>query len=194
MIKLEALIGASIALLVLSVILLILALVKKTRLLSMLTGLSFLALVGTGLYTLYHGFFLAVDTTIEVAQKLFPPFDSGIPDTEANKKNFRSFLKVELTPDVKNIYCFDDAIGQDADYMFAFNCDSATAERIIDQHVLRKDSLPGNNADGLQHDFPWWNKERIAELQSYFWNADTFYKLFWYDEAQQKAYYFEYDL
>lgn len=48
---------------------------------------------------------------------------------------------MEITPDVKNIYCFDDAIGQDADYMFSFNCNSETATKIINYHSLMKDSV-----------------------------------------------------
>ncbi|HTG56789.1 MAG TPA: hypothetical protein VL943_11010 [Niabella sp.] len=52
---------------------------------------------------------------------LFPPFNSDQPDTEANRKNFRRFLQVDITSDITNIYCFDDAIGLDADYMFSFS-------------------------------------------------------------------------
>ena len=62
--------------------------------------------------------------------KISPKFDAYHPDTEFNKKRFKDFLKVALSPDIKNIYCFDDAIGIDADYQFSFNCNKSTAELI----------------------------------------------------------------
>lgn len=198
MAKLETLITSSIALLVVFVVVLIAAIVKRRKLLFGLAGFSFLLLVCTGLYTLYYGFFLGVDTTLEVAEKIFPSFNSDTPDTEANRKNFRRFLNTEVTPDVKNLYCFDDAIGADADYIFAFNCDSATAQNLIETNNLEKDTTVGNNPEGLQHDFPWWNKKRIGELQSYSFNSSEkgkgFHKLFWYGGEAWKAYYFAYSL
>lgn len=62
------------------------------------------------------------EQTQKVIDKVYPSFDQDRPDTENNQKRFKDFLKVEITPDVKNIYYFDDAIGIDSDYMFAFNC------------------------------------------------------------------------
>ena len=70
------------------------------------------------------------EQTRKIINKVFKPFDYDKPDTENNKKRFIDFLKVKISPDVKNIYCFDDAIGIDADYMFAFNCDLKTSEKI----------------------------------------------------------------
>ena len=198
MAKLETLIIISIALLVVFFVVLIAAIIKRQKLLFGMAGFSFLLLVGTGLYTLYYGFFLGVNATVEVAGKIFPPFNSDTPDTESNRKNFRRFLNTEVTPDVKNLYCFDDATGADADYMFAFNCDSVTAKNLIATNNLKKDTTVGNNPEGLQHNFPWWNKKRIRELQSYSFNSSEkgkgFHKLFWYDGEARKAYYFEYSL
>lgn len=199
MIKLIVLIIASIILLIVFIVILILAFIKKTKTFTILSVLSFLLLFGTGIYTLYFGLQKGKEKTVQMAQKIFPPFDSDKPDTEANKKNFRHFLKVDITPDVKNIYCFDDAIGQDADYMFSFSCDSLTAQRIIERHELQKDSLVGNNPESMQNDFFWWDKKRISELESYSWQSNNekrknMYKLFWYDTKNEKAYYFEYDM
>lgn len=199
MIKLTVLIITSIILLIVFIVILILAFIKKTKTLTIISVLSFLTLFGTGIYTLYFGLQKGKEKTVQIAQKIFPPFDSDKPDTEANKKNFREFLKVDITPDVKNIYCFDDAIGQDADYMFSFSCNSITAQKIIDRLELKKDSLLGNNPESFQNDFFWWDKKRINELPSYSWqsnleNKKNVYKLFWYDEKNQKAYYFEYDM
>ena len=202
MVKLIVLIIASAILLIVFIIILILAFVKKTKRLFILSMLSFLILFSTGVYTLYFGIKKGKEKTTAIAktvvEKIFPTFDSDKPDTEANKKNFQEFLKVDITPDIKNIYCFDDAIGQDADYMFSFDCNALTAKKIIERHELKKDSLPGNNPESMQHDFFWWDNKRINELKSYSWNSDferkNIYKIFWFDEKNQKAYYFEYNL
>ena len=203
MIKLTVLIIASIVLLIIFIIILISALIKKTKRLFLLSIFSFLLFFSSGIYTMYYGLKKGKEKTSQIAknavEKVFPTFDSEKPDTEANKKNFRNFLKVDITSDVKNIYCFDDAIGQDIDYMFAFSCNFTTAQKIIDRHELKKDSLIGNNPESFQNDFFWWDKKRINELPSYSWqsnleNKKNVYKLFWYDEKYQKAYYFEYDL
>ena len=50
------------------------------------------------------------EQTQKVIDKVYTPFDHDKPDTENNRKRFVDFLKVEITPDVKNIYCFDDAV------------------------------------------------------------------------------------
>lgn len=133
--------------------------------------------------------------TQRVVDKVFPPFDQDKPDTDNNKKRFKDFLKVKMTSDVKNIYCFDDAIGIDADYMFAFNCDSATSVKIIEVHELSIDTLNSDNGFGMQHDFEWWDKERIKKLQKYSWtNDDQYFKYYWYDKENNKAYFFDFDM
>ena len=202
MIKLIVLIIATIILLIVFIVILISAIFRKTKRLFILSILSFLLLFSTGIYTLYFGLKKGKEKTSEIAtnaiERVFPTFDSEKPDTEANKKNFRNFLKVDITPDVKNIYCFDDAIGQDADYMFSFSCNSITAQKIIEKHELKKDSLLGNNPDGLQDDFFWWDKKKLKELESYSWDSKNegknVHKIFWFDNKNEKAYYFEYDL
>lgn len=73
------------------------------------------------------------------ADIVFPVFDSYKADTKYNKKRFADFLEIEITSDVKNIYCYNDAIGIDASYQFAFNCSEQTAAKIIAQHHLIKD-------------------------------------------------------
>lgn len=203
MVKLIVLIVAVIILVIIFFILLSLALIQKTKRLLVLTTLTFVIAFSIGLYTLYFGLKKGKEKTGQIAktavEKVFPTFDSDIPDTQANKKNFRHFIKVDITPDVTHIYCFDDAIGQDGDYMFSFNCNAKTAEDIIKRHDLTKDSILGNNQEGMQHDFFWWDKKRIDELERFSWNSDNenkknLHKIFWYDKENQKAYYFEYDL
>lgn len=198
MLKFQILIFVSILLLTTFVILFIVALFKRTKKLFHLSLISFALFICTGTYTFYYMVIKGTEKTFQVIEKIFPPFDSDIADTESNKKNFRNFLKVEITPDVKNIFCFDDAIGQDADYMFAFDCNSITLNKIIEEHLLTRASVSHNDASGLQHEFPWWNKEKLKTLPTYSWNSDgtgkNLHKLFWYDDKNGKAYYFEYDL
>jgi hypothetical protein len=133
--------------------------------------------------------------TFGITDRLFPIFDSNQPDTKNNKIRFRDFIKIELTPDVKNIYCFDDAVGIDASYMFAFNCNPGTSDKIIARHHLTLDTLNPDNGFAIQHDFEWWNKKKIEKLQKYSWtNGKSYYKYYWYDAEAQKAYFFDFDL
>ena len=135
------------------------------------------------------------DQTQKAIDKLYPPFDYDKPDTENNKKRFKDFLKVDITQDVKNIYCFDDAIGIDADYMFAFNCNPTTSNKIIEVHKLEIDTLNSDNGFGMQDDFEWWNKKRIEKLQKYSWtDGESYFKYYWYDKEENKAYFFDFDM
>lgn len=130
-----------------------------------------------------------------LADKLAPHFDAYQADTKFNKARFKDFLKVELTPDISNIYCFDDAVGIDADYQFSFNCDTATVRRIIEKHQLKPDKTTKDYAFGLQNDFEWWNKKKIEKLDLYSWQSkNQYFKYFWYDRAEQKAYFFDFEL
>jgi hypothetical protein len=65
----------------------------------------------------------------KLIDKVFPPFDYNQPDTDNNKSRFRDFIQIELSEDIKNIYCFDDTIGIDSDYMFAFHCNTPLQEK-----------------------------------------------------------------
>jgi hypothetical protein len=129
--------------------------------------------------------------------KVIPPFDHDRPDTDNNRQRFRDFIRVEITPDVQNIYCFnDDIVGIDADYMFAFNCNQTTSDKIIELHKFEPDTATNrDNGFGLQHDFPWWDKTRIARLPKYKWNdGGQYFKYYWYDKDNQQAYFFDFDM
>lgn len=135
------------------------------------------------------------DKSKDLVDKVVPHFDAYKPDTKFNKERFKDFLKVDLTPDIKNIYCFDDAIGIDADYMFSFNCDTTTSRKIIEKHQLKLDKETTDYAFGLQHDFDWWDKKKIGKLDLYSWQGDhQCFKYFWYDKSEKKAYYFDFDM
>ena len=131
----------------------------------------------------------------DLVDKVVPHFDAYQADTKFNKERFKDFLQVDLTADIKNIYCFDDAIGIDADYMFSFNCDTTTARKIIEKHKLKLDKTTTDYAFGLQHDFEWWDKKKIEKLDLYSWQGEhQYFKYFWYDKTEQKAYYFDFDM
>lgn len=135
------------------------------------------------------------DKSKDIVDIVIPRFDAYEPDTKYNKERFKDFLKIDLTQDIKNIYCFDDAIGIDADYMFSFNCDSTTVKRIIEKHQLKLDTTTTDYAFGLQHDFKWWDKEKIEKLDLYSWQSEhQYFKYFWYDKTEQKAYYFDFNM
>lgn len=130
-----------------------------------------------------------------VIEKLVPKFDAFEADTKNNKKRFSDFLQVALSPDVKNIYCFADNIGIDSDYQFSFNCDSSTVRRIIAKHNLTLDNETTDFAFSLQDDFIWWDKKKIAKLKLYSWSGEhEYFKYFWYDASDQKAYFFDFDM
>jgi hypothetical protein len=129
----------------------------------------------------------------KLMQKVFPTFDFEKSDTENNKLRFKEYLDIELTKDVDSIYCFDDAIGIDSDYMFSFNCNELTSKKIIEKHKLTLDKINLDNGFALQHEFNWWNKEKISELDKYSWNNGNGYsKYYWYDNENETAYYFEF--
>ncbi|MBN1150825.1 hypothetical protein JXA84_06350 [candidate division WOR-3 bacterium] len=131
----------------------------------------------------------------QVAEKVFPVFDSDTPDTENNRRRFIEFIGVDLTPDIRSIYCFDDAIGADRDYMFAFDCLPSTSEKIIIRHRLTIDTVNSDNGFFMQDDFEWWDKEKIAELDKYSWtDGARNHKYYWYDNLNGKAYFFEFDM
>ena len=131
----------------------------------------------------------------KIIEKVYPHFDAYKTDTKENKLRFKDFIKIEITDDIKNIYCFDDAIGIDADYQFSFNCSPETADKIIRIHHFKLDTLNTDYGFGLQNDFNWWDKNKIEKLPLYtYTNNDRFFKHFWYDKNEKKAYYFDYDI
>jgi hypothetical protein len=135
------------------------------------------------------------DKSKDLVDKVVPQFDAYKPDTKFNKERFKDFLQVDLTADIKNIYCFDDAIGIDADYMFSFSCNITTARKIIEKHQLKLDKETTDYAFGLQHDFDWWDKKKIKKLDLYSWQGDhQYFKYFWFDKTEGKAYYFDFDM
>ncbi|MFA0964083.1 hypothetical protein AB9P05_19905 [Roseivirga sp. BDSF3-8] len=127
-------------------------------------------------------------------ERVFPPFNAYKADTEANKARFEDFLLVPVSEDVNNIYCFDDAIGIDTGYLFAFNCSRATAEKIIERLALRSDTVYFDHPYKVIYEFEWWDEERVGNLSEYNWSDGQSYRFYWYDEENQKSYYYTFSM
>lgn len=132
----------------------------------------------------------------DLADKVHPHFDAYKADTKYNKLRFNDFLKVPITDDVKNIYCFDDAIGIDADYQFSFSCSKETADKIIATHEMKLIPSKNDFAFGLQTEFDWWKLEDIKKLNPHIYQSEDeqYFKYFWYDTKKGKAYFFDFDM
>ena len=125
--------------------------------------------------------------------EVVPMFDAYTPDTKYNTERYTDFILDTLTPDVKNIYCFGDQIGIDANYQFAFTCNAATAQKIIAAHELKPDTA--NEFTGFRTDFKWWDATKIEKLDCYTHEGEhRIFTHFWYDEAEQKGYFTTYDM
>ena len=126
-----------------------------------------------------------------------PKFDHKEADTKINKKRFEEFIKIKITPDIKNIYCYADIMGPDSDFTFSFNCNKSTSEKIIKKHSLILDSLNQSiGSTGIQHNLSWWNIKHIQSLKKYTFSTPNkqLFKYYWFDVNKEKAYYFEFDL
>ncbi len=150
-----------------------------------------------GCYVAYRLFVKASVELRELQEDVYPSFDSDEPDTRANRERFKEYLMIDLTPDIKDIYCHDDYVGVIADYMFAFSCSEATSKRIIHLHNLELDTAAKrDDAFNRQDHFDWWNKETIRDLPKYQWFDENgrLAKYFWYDKVKGKAYFFQFDI
>ena len=119
-------------------------------------------------------------------------FDDKIPDTAANKKHFENFLKVKITPDVKNIYTCGDEIGIDASYHIAFECHDSTKNKIININNFTPDNISGIGIQPPPHE--WWDEQEILHLPQFSNIKRQYHRYFWYDSISQKAYYSDFDL
>jgi hypothetical protein len=131
----------------------------------------------------------------QLTDKIIARYDADTADTKWNKLRFAEFFGFNPTPDVKNIYCYADEIGIDHDYTFSFNCDTSTVNKIVSYLELTQSDKPDNYGEGLQHDFKWWDKNKIQKIKPYLKKGDhqTFWYL-WYDKNESKVYYFEFDM
>ncbi len=137
----------------------------------------------------------AKDKSKDLINKVIPFFDEYKADTKFNKQRFSEFLQVEQTSDVKNIFCYGDAIGIDAKYQFSFSCNRATVSRIIEKHAMTLDTASSDSGLGITTEFAWWDATKIGKLPMYGWKGEhEYYQCLWYDATKQVAYYLDYDM
>ncbi|RYE58250.1 MAG: hypothetical protein EOP48_03955 [Sphingobacteriales bacterium] len=127
--------------------------------------------------------------------KLIPTFDSYNPDTKYNKKRFSEFFGMAPSKDVSNIYCYNDQMGIDSKFQFAFRCDTTTRSRIVEFLGLSPERMPDNSSRGLWTTFKWWDSSKIETLVPYsFKIEDTYYRYLWYDDSANTVYYLDFDM
>lgn len=135
------------------------------------------------------------DTKDELEDKIIAHYNSDSADTKWNKKRFQEFFDFAPTADVKNIYCYADEMGIDHDYTFSFNCNTTTLNKIVSKLRLLRAEEPDNFSEGIQHSFFWWDKEKIKQLTPYYKKGEhEAYWYLWYDKAESKLYYFQFDM
>ena len=136
-----------------------------------------------------------IEKKIEAVDKVILTFDSYNPDTKSNKKRFEEFFGFAPTSDVKNIYSFDDQIGIDSKFMFSFNCNDTTKNRIVKHLNLTKSNKPNNYSSGLWQSFPWWDSTKIITLNPYWSKSERdYYRYLWFDKTKQMLYYIDFDM
>jgi hypothetical protein len=129
-----------------------------------------------------------------IRDKIIPYYNSVTADTRFNKKRFEERFGFYPTPDVKEIYCYADVLGIDAKFQYSFKCDPSTFNRIIKEEGLEKDT--SKNRMYIADEFAWWNDSTISTLAPYCKKSvdERFFIYMWYDAAERKAYYLDFDL
>lgn len=102
---------------------------------------------------------------------------------------------MDATPDVKNLYCAEDAIGIDADYEFVFDCDDSTIAKIVKNLQLKKISKDSVTANDFADNLSWWDKADMATIDPYWKKGEheTYWYL-WYNKKKKHAYFMTYDM
>lgn len=142
----------------------------------------------------------------KAADMVWPTFDEHTPDTWHNKERFNEFFGFYPTADVKNIYCYGDVLGFDGTFQFSFNCDSATVIKIIEKYQLTPPDTTATNSIWHREtqsnissysivDYEWWNDSITGAVMPYCkCENDRMFTYLWYDTANKKAYYLNYDI
>ena len=131
----------------------------------------------------------------EVADFIDPKFDTDKPDTDNNKAQFKKFINVPITPDIKNIYAYGDAKGADRKYQFSFNCDITTVNSIIKRLNLKLDKDEDTYNNGEWESFPWWDQSFVVNNAPYYRVINEgILSYLWYNTATKKAYFSVVDL
>ena len=135
------------------------------------------------------------DKKDRLADKVFPTYYDGKPDTENNKSRFKEHLQVGLTGDVKNIYAYSDFLGIDYKVLIAFTCDQATIDKIIAVKKMQLIITKDDSGLFFSDKFQWWDKDKIELLEPYKVGKDgEYWEYLWYDKKNRTAFYEEFSM
>ncbi|MCT4615490.1 MAG: hypothetical protein N4A49_11515 [Marinifilaceae bacterium] len=110
----------------------------------------------------------------------------------AEERKFKEFFKINMSRDIKNILYNIDIDGAAHTYMFAFECNEETCQKIILSQNLS--SIDKNKLVGISvnHNLSWWNQELISNLPLYTdVDSTKSQKYLWYDGDNKKAYFYQ---
>lgn len=147
-----------------------------------------------------------------IVNKLFPHFDDSISDTKSNKQRFLEFFKFYPTADINELYCYNDEIGIDASYWFAFRCNESRVEKIISVLKLKPEKkyqvtkdingrvvdsmLVFNNglSGGLNtHPAFWWDTSFVNKSAPYARQDGILFWYLWYNKKEGKVHFLTFD-
>lgn len=134
----------------------------------------------------------AVRYSDDLVDEVVPRFDAHTPDTRFNRERYTEFFRMFPAKDVIDLFCYGDQMGPDQRFQFSFTCDSSTVNAIRLKLALHAaDSTCGDA--GFTVPQPWWNDAFTRASKPWCRAEDRYYRFLWYDAANRKAYYLDYD-
>lgn len=95
-------------------------------------------------------------------------YDWDKPDTKANRNGFATFLGVNPTDEVVDIYFFADEWGSDSSYWFAFSAPQSLVDKIIEKwHLILIQDRSDIYMPPTKELFHWWNLDERRKSQYY---------------------------
>ena len=129
------------------------------------------------------------DSLLVAAEK----FDSNIPDTKTNRQRFQEFFRFVPDSDVKNIFCYSVSPDTASTYLFSFQCDSSTINRVVKSLGLDKISV-SDKVSVPDFNFEWWDKSKITAIPDRWIKVEEgLNEMLWYDTGESRAYFFDSD-
>ena len=108
-------------------------------------------------------------------------------------------MHFEAGPDVKNLYSWDDRIGINSSFFFAFQCHDTTVKKIISElHMYpyrdTSNSVMGWSGSLYQCGMRWWDSTGIQQINPYVSKKERLYWYLWYDTKKHIAYFETFDM
>jgi len=134
--------------------------------------------------------------TLAVGMTMFgcSAYDSGTPDSPANRKGFERRLGFRPGEEISQVYFYADELGADMRYQLSFRCDKQMVENIISRLSLVPTPENSNGLDP-RDDLPWWRPDSIKGRTHWMKEKENaYYWELWYSEDDQVAFYQEYSI